>query len=140
MKQKIAAFMMGLGLLVGSLGFVSAAGSNSSSSTSTPPMGFGLNESYSSGISGVANTGHKWEDGLIKVRKNAINWILGILGLITFILLLWGGFQMVTAAGDDKKFGAGQTILKQAGIGLLFIAGSWLMVSMIFWLIGVITK
>ena len=47
---------------------------------------------------------------------------------------------MVTAAGDDKKFGAGQTILKQAGIGLLFLAGSGLMVSMIFWLIGVITK
>lgn len=57
MKQKIAAFMMGLGLLVGSFGLVSAAGSNSS--TSTPPMGFGLNESYSSGISGVANTGQK---------------------------------------------------------------------------------
>ena len=57
MKQQIAAFMMGLGLLVGSFGLVSAAGSNSS--TSTPPMGFGLNESYSSGISGVANTGQK---------------------------------------------------------------------------------
>ena len=137
MKQKIAAFIMGLGLLVGSLGFVSA---DTPSSTNTPPMGFGLNESYSDGISGVANTGKKWEDGLIKVIKRAINWVLGILGLITFILLLWGGFQMVTAAGDDKKFGAGQTILKQAGIGLLFIAGSWLMVSMIFWLIGVITK
>ena len=137
MKQKIAAFMMGLGLLVGSLGFVSA---DTPSSTNTPPMGFGLNESYSDGISGVANTGKKWEDGLIKVIKRAINWVLGILGLITFVLLLWGGFQMVTAAGDDKKFGAGQTILKQAGIGLLFIAGSWLMVSMIFWLIGVITK
>ena len=139
MKQKIAAFMMGLGLLVGSFGLASAAGSSSSTS-STPPMGFGLNESYSDGISGVANTGKKWEDGLIKVIKRAINWVLGILGLITFVLLLWGGFQMVTAAGDDKKFGAGQTILKQAGIGLLFIAGSWLMVSMIFWLIGVITK
>ena len=137
MKQKIAAFIMGLGLLVGSLGFVSA---DTPSSTNTPPMGFGLNESYSDGISGVANTGKKWEDGLIKVIKRAINWVLGILGLITFVLLLWGGFQMVTAAGDDKKFGAGQTILKQAGIGLLFIAGSWLMVSMIFWLIGVITK
>jgi hypothetical protein len=56
MKQKIAAFMMGLGLLVGSLGFVSA---DTSSSTNTPPMGFGLNESYSNGISGVANTGQK---------------------------------------------------------------------------------
>ena len=65
--------------------------------------------------------------------KNAINWILGILGLITFILLLWGGFQMVTAAGDDKKFGAGQTILKQAGIGLLFSGGSARMLCLLSW-------
>ncbi|MDO4714487.1 MAG: hypothetical protein Q4B28_07820 [bacterium] len=56
------------------------------------------------------------------------------------MLLLWGGFQMVTAAGDDTKFQAGQKILKQSGIGLLFIAGSWLMVTMIFYLIGVFTK
>ena len=132
MKQKIAAFIMGLGLLVGSLGFVSA---DTSSSTNTPPMGFGLNESYTQGFVGVPGAGQNKGDGLIGVIKTAINRVLGILGLITFVLLLWGGFQMVTAAGDDKKFGAGQTILKQAGIGLLFIAGSWLMVSMIFWLI-----
>lgn len=137
MKQKIAAFMMGLGLLVGSLGFVSA---DTPSSTNTPPLWFGLNETYSQGVVGVPGAGQNKGDGLIVVIKTAINRVLGILGLITFILLLWGGFQMVTAAGDDKKFGAGQTILKQAGIGLLFIAGSWLMVSMIFWLIWIITR
>lgn len=43
---------------------------------------------------------------------------------------------MVTAAGDDTKFGAGQKILKQAGIGLGFIAASWMIVSLIFWVIG----
>ena len=137
MKQKIAAFMMGLGLLVGSLGFVSA---DTPSSTNTPPLWFGLNETYSQGVVGVPGAGQNKGDGLIVVIKTAINRVLGILGLITFVLLLWGGFQMVTAAGDDKKFGAGQTILKQAGIGLLFIAGSWLMVSMIFWLIWIITR
>ena len=47
---------------------------------------------------------------------------------------------MVTAAGDDKKFAAGQTILKQAGIGLAFIAASWLIVSMIFWVISGVTS
>ena len=138
MKQKIAAFMMGLGLLVGSLGFVSAQ--QNGNSNGNPPLWFGLNETYSQGVVGVPGAGQNKGDGLIVVIKTAINRVLGILGLITFILLLWGGFQMVTAAGDDKKFGAGQTILKQAGIGLLFIAGSWLMVSMIFWLIWVITK
>ena len=46
---------------------------------------------------------------------------------------------MVTAAGDDKKFGEGLKILKNAGIGLLFIAVSWLLVSMLFWVIGVVS-
>lgn len=58
------------------------------------------------------------------------------MSLITLIILLWGGFQMVTANGDDGKFQAGTKLLRQAALGLLFIAVSWMMVSMIFWIIG----
>ena len=43
---------------------------------------------------------------------------------------------MVTAAGDDNKYQAGFKILKQAGVGLGFIALAWFMVSIIFWIIG----
>ena len=45
---------------------------------------------------------------------------------------------MVTAAGDDGKYKAGFKILKQAAIGLAFIALAWFMVSIIFWLIGTV--
>lgn len=55
-----------------------------------------------------------------------------MLSLITLVLLLWGGFQMVTAAGDNNKFSAGQKILQHAAMGLAFIAASRMMVSMIF--------
>jgi hypothetical protein len=75
-------------------------------------------------------------DNLIKVIKNAINWVLGILGLIALGLCLWAGFQMTTAGGDTKKFDDGKTILKNAGIGLAIIALSWMIVSVIFWLIN----
>jgi len=54
------------------------------------------------------------------------------------VILLWGGFQMVTAAGDDTKYKNGFKILKQAAIGLIFIGVSWLVVSVIFRLLGVI--
>ena len=77
----------------------------------------------------------QWE-WLVEVIKNAINWVLGILSLITFVLLLWWGFQMVTAAGDDGKYKAWFKILKQAWIGLAFIATSWLIVSLIFFVIS----
>ena len=124
MKQKIAAFMMGLGLLVGSFGLVSA----------DTGYKFWINSENAVGINGVAGTkdSSDKENKLETVIKNAINWVLSILSLIVFVLLLWWGFQMVTANWDDKKFSAGTTILKQAAIWLGFIAVSWLLVSMIF--------
>lgn len=43
---------------------------------------------------------------------------------------------MVTAAGDEKKYEAGFKILKQAGIGLIFIGVSALFVNAIMYIIG----
>ncbi|MBF0931816.1 MAG: hypothetical protein HXJ92_00065 [candidate division SR1 bacterium] len=136
MKQKIIALIMGAGvLLFGNVGLVAEAASGAN-------MGFGIHQSNASGINGIAGTDktQDQENQLEKVIKNTINWVLGLLSLIVFILLLWGGFQMVTANGDDKKFGAGMTILKQAAIGLGFIAVSWLLVSMIFRVLSEVAK
>ena len=123
MKQKIAAFMMGLGLLVGSFGFVSA----------DTGYQFWVNSQNVKDINGIAGTdGTDKKNTLESVIKKTINWVLSILSLIVFVLLLWWGFQMVTANWDDKKFSAWVTILKQSAIWLGFIAVSWLLVSMIF--------
>jgi hypothetical protein len=45
---------------------------------------------------------------------------------------------MVTAAGDETKYKKGFKILQQAAIGLVFIWVSWLVVSVIFWLLTTI--
>ncbi|MBP6910368.1 hypothetical protein KBC03_02110 [Patescibacteria group bacterium] len=101
---------------------------------STTPGGFGSqNSTYNPDVPG-AQAGLQG-DSLILTIKNGINWLLGLLGLIALIVLLWGGFQMVTAAGDDGKYKAGFKILKQAGVGLLFIGLAWLFVSLIFFVI-----
>lgn len=67
--------MLGLATFGGTLGFVSA---NNTTNTATP-SGFGLNESYSAGITGIAGTGQNQQNKLIDVIKTAINWVLGIL-------------------------------------------------------------
>ena len=77
---------------------------------------------------------------LIDTIKTAINIILGLLGTISLVILLWGGFQMVTAAGDEGKHKKGFTILKQAGMGLIFIGLAALFVQLIFWFISSIAK
>jgi hypothetical protein len=45
---------------------------------------------------------------------------------------------MVTAAGDEKKYGTGFTVLKQAAIGLVFIGLSALFIQLIFYVLGVV--
>lgn len=105
--------------------------------TTTHAQGFGTqNTTYNPDVPGSsALTGDK----LITSIKTGINWILGILALIALIILLWGWFQMVTAAGDDGKYKKGFKILQQAAIGLIFIWVSWLVISLIFWIIGLFT-
>lgn len=75
-------------------------------------------------------------DSLITTIKNFINLVLWFLGLISLIILLYGGFQMVTAAGDEGKYKNGFKIMRQAGIGLLFIGLAALFVQLIFWILG----
>ena len=87
---------------------------------------------------GVSGTGTLQADKLITVIKSFINWMLGILALVALVILLWGGFQMVTAAGDDAKYKKGFKILQQAAIGLVFIWVSRLVVSVIFWLLWIV--
>ncbi len=81
---------------------------------------------------GSAGTG----TNLLDIVKSFINWVLGLLSLIALGMALWGGFQMVTAAGDDGKYKGGFKILKQAAIGLIVVGFSWIIVSSIFWIIG----
>jgi hypothetical protein len=95
-------------------------------------------DASSAGGIGVSGAGVAQGGKLIDVIKSFINWMLGILSLIALVVLIYGGFSMVTAAGDDGKYKKGFKILQQAGVGLAFIGVSWLIVSVIFWLLGVV--
>jgi uncharacterized protein with GYD domain len=41
--------------------------------------------------------------------------------IVCAIFMIWGGYQMVTSAGDPKKFEIGKTALLYAAIGLIVI-------------------
>jgi len=73
-----------------------------------------------------------WNTHFLDFVQNGVNWILGILWLITIILLIWWGFQMITAAWDDTKYKKWFTILKQAVVWLIMIWVSALIVNLIF--------
>jgi len=62
-------------------------------------------------------------DGAVQVIiANAITFLY----LIAVVFALWGGFNILTAGGDEEKVKKGKTILIQAAIGLvvIFLAAS----------------
>lgn len=82
-----------------------------------------------------------WQgDSLANVIRWFVNWTLGILALIALLILLYGWFQMVTAAWDEDKYGQWFTILKQAAAWLAMIWVAWFIVSMIFFVINLVGR
>lgn len=85
-----------------------------------------------------AKDASRWNASFIDIVKNFINRVLWILGLISLVILLYGWFNMVTAAGDEEKYNKWFKILKQAAMWLAFIGLAFFMVSIIFWLLGTV--
>jgi amino acid transporter len=50
-----------------------------------------------------------------------INWLLGFIGIIVFIIFLFAGFEYATAGGDEKKAESAQKRMANAIIGLIII-------------------
>ena len=84
---------------------------------------------------GVPWTSNQQEDNLLHTVRVAINWVLGMLAFAALVLCLYAGFKMMISGGDSKQYTAWFSILKNAGIWLAIIAVSWLIVSLIFYLI-----
>ncbi len=57
--------------------------------------------------------------------------IVGIAGLSAFIMLIWGGFQYLTSAGNPTAIGDAKDRIKSALLGLLIILTSWLILQVI---------
>ena len=79
-----------------------------------------------------ANKGTGSGASLGAVINSLLTWLLGFLALIAVIFAIYGGFQILTAGGDEEKVKKGKTTLINALIGLFVIWISWAAVSWIF--------
>ena len=57
--------------------------------------------------------------------------IIGIAGLSAFVMLVWGGVEWLTSAGDPSKIGDAKDKINSAIFGLLIILSSWLILQVI---------
>ena len=63
--------------------------------------------------------------------KNAINWFIGISGIVCVIFIVMGGFGYMTAAGDPGKIQKAKKTLTYALIGLAVVALSYVITNFV---------
>lgn len=95
-------------------------------------------------LSGVVGVGDKIsshqnaQSKTMTVIKNIINYALWLVALVALVYLIYHGFLIVTAGGDDTQYKKGLKWIKFAAIAMVGIGASRLIVSGIFRLLALI--
>ncbi len=70
---------------------------------------------------GEAEAQYAEEHGPLVIAGKIINAFLGIMGIVMVILVLFGGFLWMTAAGNTEKIEKAKKILGNAVVGIIII-------------------
>ena len=62
---------------------------------------------------------------------NATDWILGFVGMIAVLMIIWGGINYLTSAGDEDKARTGKKTLTYALIGLVLAGIAYALVKVV---------
>jgi len=96
----------------------------------------GLRESILSETEDVAKKTFKTEGdaegAVLATINNGINVVLGVLGILATIMILYAGFLWLTAGGNTDQVGKAKKIIKQAIIGLIIISLAYGIVGFVF--------
>ncbi len=65
------------------------------------------------------------------IAANIINIILGFLGILAVVLILFGGFKWMTAAGNEDKVAEAKKLLVAGVIGLIIILAAYALAAFI---------
>lgn len=71
--------------------------------------------------------------GLFTIIGTIISAVLGLLGVIFVILIVYAGFEWMTAAGNETKIEKATATIKHTVIGLIITLSSWAIWEFIFW-------
>lgn len=77
---------------------------------------------------------------VITLIQKAINRLLWILAFIALVYMLYNWFLVLTSWSESKNADKGKKWISTAAIALAWIWLSWLIVSAIIWIIGVISN
>ncbi len=73
---------------------------------------------------------------LVETISDIVNVVLGILGIVAFIIILYGGFLWMTSKGDEKIIAKAKKVIIDGAIGLAIILASWAIAAFVLNLLG----
>ncbi|MBI2637139.1 MAG: hypothetical protein HYW81_03020 [Parcubacteria group bacterium] len=89
---------------------------------------FGLNEAKR------VNVGQSTD--LKQDIAQVINVLLGFLGILAVIIILYAGFKWMTASGNEEQVGEARKMLLQAVIGLVIVMMAWVITNFVVSRVG----
>jgi cobalamin biosynthesis Mg chelatase CobN len=72
------------------------------------------------------------EDNPIAIIGNIIRAMLGVVGAVTLLMFLYGGFMLIFSAGEQEKLDKGRKTLIWSIIGLAIVLSSYSILSYVF--------
>lgn len=70
--------------------------------------------------------------------NRALSFIFPLAGLVLFLMLVWGGFEMLTGAASKQNLDAGKQRITAALIGFLLLFVSYWIVQIIEYITGIV--
>ena len=69
--------------------------------------------------------------GMVEMVGGIINVVMGLLGVVAVLVILYGGFMWMTAAGNEEKVGKAKKLIIAGIIGLVVIFAAFAIASFV---------
>jgi hypothetical protein len=86
---------------------------------------FGLNEANNIGLPGGASDDPK------ALAVTIVQYLMSFLGLIAVIVILWGGFQWLTAGGNESRVESAKKTIIAGVVGLIIVIAAFAIVTIV---------
>ena len=97
-------------------------------------FGAGLNEARNNLNTAAGSTAAGYNTNTnnpVAIVGSIIGAVLGLLGVVFLALMVWAGFNWMTAGGDKSKVETAQGTIQRAIIGLIVIASAYALSSFV---------
>ena len=89
------------------------------------------------GLGDIGNTyGSATPTDIRTVVAQIIDVVLGLLGVVFIVLMVYAGFKYMTSAGNEEKTSEALGLIRNAVIGLIIVLLSWVITRLFVYVLG----